>query len=134
MQLSARDAHLPAEWPTAVGFVGFRAHSSSYAAGAVEKPDLPDPQPVALREIRPPMRDEGVVGLVEERALSILRAMAAGRTLPPVTLYAAPEGSYRYRLIDGFHRYSISVALGFDAIPASVLDYWEPWMTGDPMP
>ena len=54
--------------------------------------------------------------------------------MPPVVIYSVPEGPFAYRIGEGFHRFHLSIAAGFTHVPAAVLDYWEPWMTGDPMP
>lgn len=134
MPTSATSAILPYEWLSKSGLVGFVTATESYCAGENEYPDLPPPLSVRLDTIRPPQRSPGVADLVEKRALSILGAIASNAALPPIRLYAVPDGPYEYRLGDGFHRFTISRALGFSAIPAAVLDYWEPWMTGDPMP
>jgi hypothetical protein len=72
--------------------------------------------------------------LVRCRAVSILAAFAQGAALPPVLVYAVPDGPFAYRLGEGFHRFHLSLAAGFTHIPAVVMHYWEPWMTGDPMP
>ena len=125
---------VPADWLAQAGLQGFRPDAASYPVGKNEHPDLPAPSIVRLAEIRPVSRSLGVRGLVEERTRSILRAIAAGDPLPPIKLYAAPDGAFAYRLGEGFHRFTVSRALGFEAIPAAVMTYWEPWMTGDPMP
>ena len=125
---------LPPEWLAATGLEDFVPATPSYAAGENEYADLPPPSAVLISEIRPPTRAPGVIGLVEDRTLSIMRAISAGSPLPPILLYAAPDGPFAYRLGAGFHRFTISRALGFSAIPAAILTYWEPWMTGDPMP
>jgi len=127
-------AFVPPGWLTSAGLFGFKPQVAAYSAGINEHPSLPAAVEVLLRDIRPPKRSPGVIGLDKERALSILHAIATDAPLPPVTVYAVPDGEFRFRLGAGYHRFYISQAIGFRAIPAAILDYWEPWMTGDPMP
>ena len=37
--------------------------------------------------------------------------------LPPVQVEALEDSRYRFRLVNGFHRYCASIAAGFTAIP-----------------
>ena len=134
MNISRDGLELPPSWLSRAGMTAFYPRQSSYVAGANENANLPAAEEVPLAAIRPPKRSPGIQGLVEDRTISILRALATNTPLPPVIVYSVPDGSFAYRLGAGFHRYYISRLVGFQAIPANVLDYWEPWMTGDPMP
>ena len=69
---------------------------------------------ISISEIATPVRNSGVLGLNEERTVSILRAMTSGQILPAVEGDIPPGVSeFRYRVRDGYHRFYISVALGF---------------------
>lgn len=54
--------------------------------------------------------------LAKERIVPILMAIRSGAALPPVQLAQLDSGLYR--LVNGFHRYSASIAVGFKQIPA----------------
>ncbi len=124
----------PSEWWGAADAVGFKPSRASFVFGPPERDDLPDGQLVGIQDIRPPCRSLGTVGLDRDRSIRILRAFAQGDALPPLVAYQVPDPPFRYRLGTGFHRFHLSVAAGFAQIPLSILDHWEPWMTGDPMP
>ena len=71
-----------------------------------------------------PKRDAGVVGLIEERARSILQAIVSGQPLPPLEVHPLPLSNL-LAVRDGFHRYYLSVALGFPALPVSIRPYFD---------
>lgn len=125
---------VPEAWWHAAGAMGLLASGSSFIPGVPERAGLPHGQEVAIATIRPPRRFVGTAGLVRDRAISILTAFAQGLALPPVVIYAVPDGAFTYRLGEGFHRFHLSIAAGYTHIPAVILSYWEPWMTCDPTP
>jgi len=71
---------------------------------------------VPVAEIRGPAIRPGGRGLVLERLRPILAAIARDEALPPVPIYRGPEGPQAV-LLDGAHRFSVSVAFGFQEIP-----------------
>jgi hypothetical protein len=77
---------------------------------------------VPIEEVAPFARGLGVPGLSDERALSIIRAVSEGKPLPPVNVYrSANSGAMpSFKLYHGFHRYQLSIALGFTHIPVAV--------------
>lgn len=79
---------------------------------------------VSVTEVIPPQRSPGVVGLHEERTLSLLRAITSGRALPALAV-DRPPGQPRYRVRDGYHRYILSIALGFTHVPVSERPYFD---------
>lgn len=83
---------------------------------------------VHLRDVRPPVRSSGVVGLTVERSRNILRGFAAGDPVEPMEVVDLPDGAYRYRVRDGFHRYHLSIAWGFTHLPVALNPWAEPWM------
>ena len=80
---------------------------------------------VPINEVAPFARGLGVPGLIEERVFSILHAVSEGEPLPPVNVYrsASSGATPAFKLYHGFHRYQLSVALGFTHIPVAV----NPW-------
>jgi len=77
---------------------------------------------VPIEEVAPFARGLGVPGLSDERALSILRAVSEGKPLPPVNVYrsARSGATPSFKLYHGFHRYQLSIAIGFTHIPVAV--------------
>ena len=84
---------------------------------------------IEIVNICPPLRKPGVWldfnGFDAERTKNILYGMTANEKLPPVELIVIPNYDafyrpYQYGLINGFHRYFCSLALGYSALPAVV--------------
>lgn len=58
-----------------------------------------------------------------ERAFSVLRALQQGTPLPPVNVYlklAAGNDGQMNELYHGYHRYHLSLAIGFTHIPVAI--------------
>jgi hypothetical protein len=78
-----------------------------------------------LDEIEPPVLRTFID---RERALSILAGVREGAVIPPVEVERFPtsKGAPRQlRLHHGFHRYHLSVALGFTHIPVVERPYFD---------
>lgn len=70
--------------------------------------------PVALRSVN--TQSDDFAGLVASiRARGVLNAISVRRI-------SSPDGQELYGLVDGLHRYTASMDVGLDTIPASVLD------------
>jgi hypothetical protein len=87
-----------------------------------------DVRVVHLSQVRPPVREAGVVALDPERARSILRGFAAGDAVEPVEVVDLTDGAFRYRVRNGFHRYHLSIAWGFSHLPVALNPWAEDWM------
>src|SRR5713226_1528524 len=102
---------IPDAWLVSAGAVGFSPAAAAYVASSSE--EWPTTL-VPLADVEAPHRDAGVIGLHEDRAVSLLRAFRAGIAVPPLEVHEPPEPRrFRYRVRDGFHRYYLSVAAGF---------------------
>jgi len=78
-----------------------------------------------IAQLKPPLRDPGTPNFDEKRALSLLEAFRTAAPLPPI-MVEVPKQSiapYVYRVWDGFHRFHLSVSVGFTHIPAIVEPY-----------
>lgn len=97
----------------------FAPESSAYRASVV--PEL-DNAVVHYELIQPPVRNQGVQELVHSRAQSVLLAIKTGNTLPPIEVEHLPDlpHGYQYRVIDGYHRFYLSLGLGFTHLPVVI--------------
>jgi hypothetical protein len=84
----------------------------------------------ALDEIEPAFRTDPLDcnGFVRSRMVAILRGFVDDSELPPICLlvipprYEWPNNPFKYRVIDGVHRFYASIAAGFNCVPASTRD------------
>jgi hypothetical protein len=114
---------IPDAWLETSNALAFRPQTSAYAADSNEE----WPTSVALiDEIEPPARDVGVIGLHKDRAVSLIQAIVEARPLPPIEAHKEPSATARRLTIrDGYHRYYISIALGFTHVPVSIRPYFD---------
>tara|TARA_B100000683_G_C12357092_1_gene501510 strand:- start:250 stop:636 length:387 start_codon:yes stop_codon:yes gene_type:complete len=79
-------------------------------------------QVLPLILFKPPMRSADKAPFKKSKMLPILFALTSDEaTLPPIEaapLHGHPE--FRYRIINGFHRYYVSAAIGYPSLPAVV--------------
>lgn len=82
---------------------------------------------VELNSVEPFVRAPGVPRLVKERAIRILEHMRQNKALNPIIVDCAlVSGSpYSYRLCDGFHRFHLSLALGYSHIYVGINPFSE---------
>jgi ParB-like nuclease domain len=109
---------------------------STMAYATIEHPPYPfdanlptnagRPLYIQLAEIEPLHRElkDGIPEAPLFRSMEdlsrVVRAMRSGDRLPPIWITEADLGLYRYRLVDGLHRFYSAIALGFTHIPAIV--------------
>lgn len=73
---------------------------------------------VPIVEIEPPKRDAGMPPFRKYKLVPVLLAFHSPEcALPPVPVEPLSSGPYRYRLINGFHRFYGSVAVGYSRLP-----------------
>ena len=77
---------------------------------------------VALTDIEPPRRDAGLAPFKKYKMCPVLFAFQSPEcALPPVIVEALSAGkAFRYRLVNGFHRFYASVHEGYTHIPVDV--------------
>jgi hypothetical protein len=81
----------------------------------------PDAEGIAIDEIEPPQRSEGVELLRKYKLVPVLMAFRSPEgMLPPVDVRRASMPSYRFKLLNGAHRYFASVAAGFPLLAVIV--------------
>lgn len=113
---------VPDAWLEAATAVGFRPSEPAYVATGV--PNWPTVN-VPLAEVEAPRRDQGILGLREGRSISIMRAMVTGQPLPPLEVHHRPGERNRVAVRDGYHRYYLSIALGYVMVPVSIRPYFD---------
>ncbi len=123
------EVDLPIAWLAAAGASDFRPSARCYVHR--EDPRSFQEDVVPLVAVRPPRRNPGVELLKEDRAVSILRAFANDTPLLPIPVCSKPDGPFLFRPVDGFHRFHLSLAVGFTFAPIVIEPWWEPWRTGD---
>ena len=79
---------------------------------------------VPIAQIRGPTIAPGKRGLDRDRLSSIISGIAGGVALPPVPVCWEAEGS-KAVLLDGAHRFAVSIAYGFCEIPSLILSIEE---------
>jgi hypothetical protein len=87
---------------------------------------------VPVKQIRGPIIGPGKRGLDEQRLRSILSGIALDVAMPAVPVYPEPDGDTV--LLDGAHRFAVSLAYGFRELPCQPLtrdqaegSYGYPW-------
>lgn len=111
---------IPDEWWQESGMVGFRPSSQAYRSTS-------EAIIVPLREIEPPFRYpehrlDGN-GFGREAITSVLRSIAADEEIKPARLLILPplldisRPPFKYRVLEGLHKFYASVAAGFDCLP-----------------
>ena len=114
---------IPDSWLVAAGVWRFAPTGQAFVA--TSNPKWPTVL-VPINGIEVPKRDAGVVGLHEDRAISLMRAFSEGNPVPPIEAHRSPALSCaRLSVRDGYHRYFTSIALGFAMIPVSIRPYFD---------
>jgi hypothetical protein len=81
---------------------------------------------VDLAEVVPPIRNPGVRWFGRERMVRILHGLANDLALPPIEVHELPDqGSGKYGVRDGFHRFYASAAAGFDHLPVVIFPFFD---------
>ena len=76
---------------------------------------------IDLTEIRPPRRDDGVPPFQKYKLVPVLLAFQSPECeLPAVDVRRIETGGYRYEVLNGYHRYYASIAVGFTKLPVVV--------------
>ena len=114
---------IPDAWFHADRLSNFVHKESAFIA--TSNPDWPTVL-LPVRDIQAPRRNVGVVGLHEDRTKSLLHAFLEGTPVPPLEvnkLHGQIAGQFSIR--DGYHRYFVSIALGFTMLPVSIRPYFD---------
>ena len=85
-------------------------------------------QIVSLSDIEPPRRDAGTAPFKKYKMCAVLFAFQSPEcALPPVVVEPLSTGvAFRYRLVNGFHRFYACAHVGYTHIPVEVRAPWTP--------
>ncbi|GMO47821.1 hypothetical protein BwSF12_54910 [Bradyrhizobium ottawaense] len=86
-----------------------------------------DVEIVSIAEVEPPRRNPGVPMLKKFKMMPVLFAFQSPEcALPPVEVYCATSGPYRFTVHNGFHRFYGSMAAGYTHLPVLVCEPFDP--------
>ncbi|MBD8897833.1 ParB N-terminal domain-containing protein [Rhodanobacter sp. DHG33] len=110
---------IPEEW---LSFCDFEMVSPGYRFYCYEQNS--NAQPVPLSEIEPPVRGEGVDPFKKYKMVPVLMAMMDPEGILPPIVVAPIEytSTYKYRVVNGFHRFYASAQRGYPQIPVVLSD------------
>jgi hypothetical protein len=108
---------IPDEWWSFAEMGGFAPSGGGYYA----PPPTSDFEVVAVEAVEPPMRNGGVPPFKKYKLVPVLFAFRSPEcALPPIEVFSASEGPYRFKVRNGYHRYYASIAAGFTKLPVAV--------------
>jgi hypothetical protein len=110
---------IPPEWIREAGLQGFEPSTPGYHCDD-------EHQLVAIADIAPIVRNEGVTldvnGFGRDRMMRILFGIRDGDSIPPILMWPAESGPWRFELRNGVHRYYAAQTLKFSHVPADIGD------------
>jgi len=110
---------VPDEWWEFCGMSDWRPQSLLYPYKPSNDQQV---DVVNISDIEPPQRDPGVAPFKKYKLVPVLLAFQSPEcALPPVCIADSTNGAGRHLLLNGFHRYYASVAVGYTQIPVVVL-------------
>jgi hypothetical protein len=123
LPLLPAEFEIPDAWWIEAGMTNFTPSGLAYRS----TPEMAGRVP--LREIEPPFRNpeepKDFHGFDHDRLVLILKGFVADAEIPPVPLLLLPsladisKPPFKYRVLDGLHRFYASVAAGFEFLPVT---------------
>lgn len=120
MIVPGSELQIPHDWWMEAGMVGFSPNSDHYATNEALCTAV-----VAFNEVEPPMRQNGQLWFRnKESVVAVLRSMRVGEALDPVEVWSKQKtDSQKYSVRDGFHRFYLSLAVGYKKLPVRENDF-----------
>ncbi|WP_197338870.1 hypothetical protein [Ralstonia solanacearum] len=80
---------------------------------------------VSIEDVEPPLRDGGKIWFRDrETVIRLLDGMRNGAELPPIEVWSKGKKNSTHHVVrDGFHRFYLSLAVGFTEIPVVIEDF-----------
>jgi len=114
---------IPDDWWNDAGITGFMPSVPAYRSTAAVTHTIP------LLDIEPPFRfpeyPKDFRGFERDRLIRILKGFVADDEIEPVRILILPaladisRPPFKYRVLDGVHRFYASVAAGFEHLPVA---------------
>ncbi len=77
---------------------------------------------VAVEEVEPPLREKGFRN--RQSVIEVLTQMRTGEELDPIEVLSREKTrTEKYRVKNGFHRFYLSIAIGYPKLPIMVNDF-----------
>ena len=116
--INGRSFEIPDEWWQASGMLAYTLTESHYLSSSAKAI-------VPLEEIEPPLRDRGKMWFRgRDEVVSLLNGMLSYKEIPPIQVWSKEKNSSNlYVVRDGYHRFYLSVAVGYSKIPVEINDY-----------
>jgi hypothetical protein len=106
---------IPDEWWISAGAHNFYPSHPGYAAKDYFKvPTMFIP----VSDVQAPTQYSSVICLHRSQTVDLLRAFIEGIEVPPIEVYRQTSAE-RFVVQEGFHRYYVSIALGFQMLPVA---------------
>jgi hypothetical protein len=116
---SERHFEIPDEWWKSAGMSDFSPKGDHYTLSSSAIFEV-----VSVEEIEPPTRNGDFWFRNAESVIEVLRKIRTGEELDPLEVWSKEKKrSKRYHVKDGFHRFYLSVAVGYPKIPIKVNDF-----------
>lgn len=114
-----RTFEIPDEWWQFAEMDGFSRNGARFFAYDGES--FANAEAVPIADVEPPQRSPEVELFRKHKLVPLLMAFASPEgMLPPVQVQRISASRYRFKLLNGAHRYFASVAVGFPLLPVVV--------------
>jgi hypothetical protein len=109
---------IPDEWWQFCALNTFRPRSEFYPYAR----DFTTVQAVPLTQIEPPLRDADVPPFKKYKLVPVLLGFTSPEcAIQPVRVSEQTGGRYTYRVLNGYHRFYASIAVGYLKLPVIVI-------------
>jgi len=110
---------IPDEWLRSAGMEHFVPNAEHYYTDLRACSDV-----VLLEEIEPPLRTGEFWFRNRESVVEVFNKMRAGENLEPIEVWSRhKKNSAKLIVRDGFHRFYLSIAAGYQRIPVRINDF-----------
>ncbi len=117
---STVEFEVPDDWWTSAGMANFVPSSDYYTTKQSSCPEI-----VAVGEVEPPSRGNGQFWFRNRQSvIEVLTKMRTGEELEPIEVWSREKTrTEKYRVKNGFHRFYLSIAIGYPKLPIKVNDF-----------
>ena len=117
---STVEFEVPDDWWTSAGMANFVPSSDYYTTKQSSCPEI-----VAVEEVEPPFRGNRQIWFRNRQSvIEVLAKMRTGEELDPIEVWSREKTrTEKYRVKHGFHRFYLSIAIGYPKLPIKVNDF-----------